>query len=262
MLTFKSACYIQPVKPASPTHCTICETPLQGAYCYTCGQKHTGEKAGVWILLQEALGTFFSLEKSGAATLWLLLRHPQRVVMNYVNGNRGYWQPPNKLVFYSLVLYGLHVSLIDKEVLNLTIEVEGVNPSLFFLGLVLPFLVLSAWLLYGAKPANFARHLVSNGYFWSTWFILLTLLGDAIDAVYLRDWGTVDFFLFLFLVSWSEARVFAASKAWWRKMLLSFTQVVLFFVLLATFAGLIYLTGGRVSSMEGKSPVENQELSN
>lgn len=214
------------------------------------------------LLLQEALGTFFSLEKSGAATLWKLLRSPQQVVMNYVDGNRGYWQPPNKLVFYGLVLYGLHVSLVDAEVLNLTIEVEGVNPSLFFLSLVLPFLVLSAWLLYGAKPANFARHLVSNSYFWSAWFILLTLLGDTIDAVFIRDWGTVDFFLFLFLVSWSEARVFAPSKTWWRKLLLSFTQVVLFFTLLATFAGLIYLTGGRVSSMEGKSSTENQEINN
>lgn len=249
------------MKPTSFTHCTICDTPLQGAYCHACGQKHTGKRAGVLLLLQEALATFFSLEKSGAATIFKLITRPREVVMNYINGNRGYWQPPNKLLFYALVVYGLHVSLADTNVLNLSLDVEGTNPSLFFLALVLPFLVLSAWLLYGAKVRNFANHLVSNSYFWAMWFILITFLGDAIDALTVRDWELLDFFFFLFLVCLYEAKVFAHAKRWWQQVLLSLSQVLLFFTLLALFAGLIYLAGGRISSMEdNKTEIQGESF--
>lgn len=90
------------------------------------------EKSWPNLLIRESLGTFFSLERSGLATLWQLLKNPRFVISNYLDGNRGYHQPPNKLLFYALVVYGLHVTLVDSHVLNLTLDIEGTTPSLFF----------------------------------------------------------------------------------------------------------------------------------
>jgi hypothetical protein len=196
------------------------------------------------------LATFFSLEKSGAATLWTLLVKPRFVATNYIAGNRGYFQSPNKLIFYALVLYGLHVLWMDTEVLNMSFDIEGINPAWFFLGLVLPLLVLRAWLLYGVKRHKLAHHLVSSSYFLSLWFILLTLLGDALDSVLDRDWWMVDFAAFMVLTCVYEARVFASDKSWWQQSLLTLAQLLLFVLLIALLVGLIYLSGGRVSSME------------
>ncbi len=226
---------------------------MQGAYCHGCGQKHTGKEAGFWLLVQEASATFFSLERSGGATIWALIRQPERVVKNYIAGNRGYWQSPNKLIFYALVLYGLHVWWVDTEVLNMSFDIEGVNPSWFFLGLVLPFLVLSSWLMYHPRRVKLAHHLVSMSYFWSVWFIVFTIWGDLIDLVVERDWPMIDFLFFLLLVCWSQARVFKPQLRWWKQLVLAPLQVLLFFILLAGFFGLIYLGGGRVKTVSGNS---------
>lgn len=234
------------MKAAQPENCTICQTTLQGTYCHACGQKHTGKEAGFLLLLQETIGTFFSLEKSGGATLWALLRKPRFVVMNYIEGNRGYLQSPNKLIFYALVLFGLHVLLVDQEVLNMSFDIEGFNPAWSFLTLVLPFLVLSSWLLHGPKRIPLAHHLVAVSYFFALWFIILTILGDALYALF-NNTIFVDFVLFLLLVCGFSARVFAAHKPVWQQILLGLLQVLLFFALLALLVGVIYLLGGRVS---------------
>lgn len=234
------------MKAAQPENCTICQTTLQGTYCHACGQKHTGKEAGFLLLLQETIGTFFSLEKSGGATLWALLRKPRFVVMNYIEGNRGYLQSPNKLIFYALVLFGLHVLLVDQEVLNMSFDIEGFNPAWSFLTLVLPFLVLSSWLLHGPKRIPLAHHLVAVSYFFALWFIILTILGDALYALF-NNTIFVDFVLFLLLVCGFSARVFAAHKPVWQQILLGLIQVLLFFALLALLVGVIYLLGGRVS---------------
>ena len=53
--------------------CTQCGTVRVGPYCHQCGQLHSGKKAGLILLIRESLGTFFSLERSGLATLWQLI---------------------------------------------------------------------------------------------------------------------------------------------------------------------------------------------
>jgi len=116
-------------KPAAA--CTQCGTPLIDKYCHQCGQLHSGKKASLILLISESLATFFSLERSGFATLLLLLKKPHIVISNYLAGNRGYYQSPNKLLFYALIVFGLHLSWVDSTVLNLNFDVEGASPSIF-----------------------------------------------------------------------------------------------------------------------------------
>ena len=227
--------------------CTQCGTVRVGPYCHTCGQLHSGKKAGLILLVRESLGTFFSLERSGMATLWQLLKNPGFVISNYLNGNRGYHQPPNKLLFYALVVYGLHVTLFDTNVLNLTLDIEGTTPSLFFMLLVIPFLSLGGWLLYNPKKHGFADHLVVNSYFVSVWFILLTVVGDTVDYFHTRNWDYTDFFIFMLATTIYNARYFKPADPFYQKTVYALIQIVLYFLILATIAGIIYLLGGRVS---------------
>jgi len=227
--------------------CTQCGTVRVGPYCHQCGQLHSGKKAGLILLVRESLGTFFSLERSGLATLWQLIKNPRFVVSNYLNGNRGYHQPPNKLLFYALVVYGLHVTLVDSNVLNLTLDIEGSTPSLFFMLLVIPFLSLGGWLLYNPRKYGFADHLVANSYFVSVWFILLTVIGDTIDYIHPRDWDYVDFFVFMAATTLHNTLYFIPQKPLFQKIVFPLIHILLYSLILASLAGLIYLLGGRVS---------------
>lgn len=231
---------------AGKSNCTQCFTPLQGKYCHQCGQLHSGQKASLILLLREGLGTFFSLERSGLATIIQLLKRPGLIVHNYIAGNRGYYQPPNKLIFYALVIFGLHLSLIDNNVLNLSFDVEGFSPSIFFMLIVIPLLALAGWLLYGPKKHRYADHLVANSYLVPVWYMLLTVLGDLIDYIYQRDWDWVDFAVFMLITPMYSAFVFRPDKNKFQQIGLGILQFLGYFLILAAIIGIIYLLGGRV----------------
>lgn len=226
--------------------CTQCGTLRHGPYCHQCGQLHSGQKASLLLLLRESLATFFSLERSGLATVIQLLRRPATIVNTYIEGNRGYYQHPNKLLFYALVVYGLHFTLVDSYVLNLSFELEGATPSLIFMAIVLPFLSVTSWLVFNPRKYDFADHLVANSYFVSIWFILITIIGDLIDWIYPREWDSADILVFLFLTSYSTSRVFSFEKPWFKKVLLALAQIVTFCLLILFVVALIYMLGGRV----------------
>ncbi len=229
-------------------NCTQCNTQLIGNYCHHCGQQHTGQKASLLLLLREGLGTFFSLERSGLATLLGLVKNPKHIVINYLEGNRGFYQPPNKLIFYALIVFGLHLSLVDNEVLNLSFDVEGISPSLFFMILVIPLLSLAGWLLYGPRKHRFADHLVMNSYIVPVWYMLLTLFGDLLDLIYQRDWDFVDFLLFLVITPLYTGFVFQPEKSRIRQIGMALLHLLLYFSIIAAITGIIYLLGGRVRS--------------
>lgn len=227
-------------------NCTQCNSLLVGKYCHQCGQLHSGQKVSLLLLMRESLGTFFSLERSGLATIISLLKSPKHIVVNYLAGNRGYFQPPNKLIFYALIVFGLHLSWVDNTVLNLSFEVEGISPSIFFMLIVIPVLALAGWLLYGARKHSYADHLVANSYLVPVWYILLTLFGDIVDYFYQRDWDVVDFAVFMLLTPLYSAFVFQPEKHKLWQIGLALFHVLLYFLIIAAIVGIIYLLGGRV----------------
>jgi len=233
---------------ASPTACTQCGTQLIDKYCQHCGQLHSGKKASMSLLFRESLATFFSLERSGFASLFLLVTKPRLIILNYLEGNRGYYQPPNKLLFYALVVFGLHFSWVDSTVLNLSFDIEGVSPSLFFMAIVIPILSLAGWLLYNPRKHHFAEHLITNSYMVSVWYILLTLFGNLYDYIAERDWGTIDFFIFILVTPLYSAFVFRPQKHKIKQIGLAFLHFALFVLIIAALVALVYLLGGRVKN--------------
>jgi hypothetical protein len=200
--------------------------------------------------MQEAAATFFSLEKSGLATMYTLLVKPEKVIHNYWQGQRAYYQSPNKILFYALLVLGLHLSFVNKEIIGLQFDVQGIAPQLMFILLILPFYSLSSWLLYHPKKYRFAEHLIAKAYLVGLCLLLFTLIDDFFYGVFgLDDLYQLDFLGFMLLTAWLNWRVFGQRKNWWRGVLFSLADLLLMLLLLAMLVGIIYLLGGNVQEV-------------
>lgn len=234
-----------------PDQCSICAQPLQGPYCSQCGQLHGKKRPSLWSLTQEAAATFFSLEKSGFSTLYYLLTKPEKVIHNYWQGQRAYYQSPNKILFYALLVVGLHLSFVNKEIIGLHFDVEGIAPQLMFILLVLPFYSLSSWLLYHPKKYRFAEHLIAKAYLVGLCLLLFTLIDDLFGWLFgIEDLYQFDFLGFMLLTAWLNWRVFGQQKSWWRGVLFSLADLLLMLLILASLVGIIYLLGGNVRQVD------------
>jgi hypothetical protein len=90
------------VEPGAP--CANCETPLQGPYCYNCGQLAESFERSVWHLVVEGFESFFHFDGRFWATLPNLLLHPQRLTRAYLDGKRAGQIPPLRLFLVVLLI--------------------------------------------------------------------------------------------------------------------------------------------------------------
>jgi len=112
--------------------------------------------------------------------------------------------------------------------------------------IVIPLLSLAGWLLYHPRKHHYADHLVTNSYLVSVWYILLTLFGDLYAYIAERDWGEVDFIVFMLLTTLYSAFVFRPEKHKIKQLGMAVLHIALFMLIIAALVGIIYLLGGRV----------------
>jgi len=91
------------------TPCANCETPLQGTYCYNCGQLAEDFHRNSWHLLVEAVESLLHLDGRLFKTLPNLLRRPGQLTRDYLNGKRA-WQVQPFRMFLVILLVVLFVS--------------------------------------------------------------------------------------------------------------------------------------------------------
>ena len=86
------------------TPCGNCETPLQGAYCHSCGQLAEDFHKNIWHLFTEVLESFFHWDGRLFRTLPALVYKPGELTRNFMNGKRAYQVPPFRLFIVVLVV--------------------------------------------------------------------------------------------------------------------------------------------------------------
>src|SRR5687767_14519302 len=76
-------------------HCLNCNTPMQGKYCYACGQKQIEpHEHTLKYLVGQFLVSAFSFENKLLKTLWFLLPNPDFLPWNTLRvRERGIWHP-------------------------------------------------------------------------------------------------------------------------------------------------------------------------
>ena len=90
------------------TPCANCATPLQGPWCYACGQLGEDFHRSTWKLLFEAVEGLLHFDGRVWRTLPDLFGHPARLTRAYLEGHRAPQVPPFRL--FLVVLLAIFVA--------------------------------------------------------------------------------------------------------------------------------------------------------
>ena len=93
-------------------NCLNCKTPLEGSYCYSCGQPDRTLVRFFPVLLRDLLSDALDLDSRFARTFIPLLFRPGRLTNEYVIGRRARYVPPLRLYLFSSILFFLFAALV------------------------------------------------------------------------------------------------------------------------------------------------------
>jgi len=173
--------------------CSICEKEINTLYCGDCGQKITRKKTTMLSMLTDFLMKLVSFEKSVIATFGKILKNPKAVVQNYMDGNRNYYSHPGAMLFWALTFGALHVFFVNDKILGGSFELdttEGgftISAEAGILGISLILFFLCSSLAFIRSRQGVAKHLISNVYISSAFFIIFTILMDLIGWLFSLD---------------------------------------------------------------------------
>jgi hypothetical protein len=102
--------------------CANCETPLQGPYCYNCGQLAEQFERSIWHLVVEGFESFFHFDGRLFQTVPKLALRPGKLTREYLDGKRAFQIPPLRMfLIVILVLFfagGLNMHATGKQAVN------------------------------------------------------------------------------------------------------------------------------------------------
>ncbi len=78
--------------------CLICSNEIYEKYCFKCRQHLKSERISTKSILEDLFGNLFSLEKSFFKNIKIALLRPQKLILNYWKGFRGYYYSPGKFL--------------------------------------------------------------------------------------------------------------------------------------------------------------------
>ena len=226
------------------TKCTICNTIVEQNYCSNCGQKTGKKRTTLLSLLSDGIKSFLDVEKSALASILLIIKNPRKIVVNYVEGNRGYYPSPFKLLIYALAITALHLTYVDKLILGADINAEGVETHIMFWLVFFPLLALSSLISFVAKKESFLAHFISTLYISSAWFILLILIVDLLLFCGLDIVGGFVLLIFIELVFVWDVRVYQYDKKWLQMVGGTLLQNAVIFALIGILVFVSYLLNG------------------
>lgn len=227
----------------SDSLCSNCETVLQGAYCQHCGQKSTNKRITFWNIISDYILQFLSLDKSGFATILKLITSPKKVVSNYWNGYRNYYQSPGKILFYFITVAGLHIVFVNSELFNMTISISHISPQ-FGIVFFIPLIALITYLTYYKQKLNFGEHFITSTYLFSVFGILFIIIDDIVNYYFKLNFNYFNFqYLIIIILLWSVF-VYSKNNKWYTLILNFILTLVVFLLIISVLIGIIYLAGG------------------
>lgn len=194
--------------------CSVCNIPVDENYCGRCGQKISGKPATTISLVTDFFSNFFSVEHSGFATIFKILRNPKPIVENYYAGNRNYYASPGKVLLYAITLVAIHVTIFDQTILGVTFNAENLSAQYLFWLALFPILLLISGLAFIKSERRFSKHLISIVYISSSLFVVAVLLNDLIIFAFGDQFKIWAFVGFISLVFFWNSRVLTKGGKW------------------------------------------------
>lgn len=208
--------------------CSICEIPIKENFCSRCGQRLSEKSTTIISLLTDFLANFFSLEKSGFATIFKILKNPKSIVNNYYFGFKNYYASPGKLLFYGIAVVALHLTFVNDKLMGLSLDVENISAQYLFWLVMFPILLFSSYMTFIRVEKHLSKHLISIIYVASSLFIALTLLNDIIILLFGDKLGLWTFIAFVALSFLWNSTVFTKKKNYIYIILNTIIQIIIF----------------------------------
>ena len=177
---------------ATSDHCMNCRAPLQGAYCYRCGQSSQTQRLRFRELASGLVQGLFELDSKTLRTVWHLLVRPGLMTRDYVEGARVIYLGP--LRYYMLIVaftigisavFGIHETHVAgaKEGFWDT-HFVALQISLVYMLISIPIAV-GQWLLHRASRLTLAEH-----YAFVLYLLAQTVfVGEGVDVFVLITTG-------------------------------------------------------------------------
>jgi len=224
-------------------YCSICKTPMQDTFCATCGQKHSNKRTTFLSIITDYITQILSLERSGFATIIQLIIYPKKVVENYWNGYRNYFQSPGKILFYFLTIAGLQIVLVSPKLFDLTISAGIISPQFVFI-IIIPLLSLTSYLTYKKHGLHYGEHFIAQTYLFSVFGILFIIVGNVFDYLLKFNLGIFNFFFMLLIILLWSVFVFSKKRKWYFLILNFLLELVVFISIISILITLGYFSGG------------------
>jgi len=208
--------------------CSVCEISFEENYCSRCGQKFSNTPTTTVSLISDFFSNFFSLERSGFATILKILANPKKIVNNYFSGYKNYYSSPGKILLYGIACVALHVSFVSNKVMGLSVNVQNINAQYLFWIILFPVLFFISFATFFRRERNFSKHIISITYIATSLFILLTILNDIIILTLGDLLGIWAFILFVLSVFFWNSRVFSNKQKYLTFTLNTAVQAIIF----------------------------------
>jgi hypothetical protein len=95
--------------------CRNCDTPLDGDYCSSCGQRNVDLERPIWGLLAGVVKETFEVDGRAALTLKTLFRHPGMLTSEFLAGRRRTYTPPLRLYLVTSISFFVFVAWLAQS---------------------------------------------------------------------------------------------------------------------------------------------------
>jgi len=114
---------------AGSAQCLNCGTPLEGPFCYYCGQPDKNFMRFFPALLREFLEDFLELDSRFMRTMKPLLFLPGKLTRDYLDGKRFRYTPPLRLYIFSSMAFFILAAMLAGNAITLDSSVFTDNGS-------------------------------------------------------------------------------------------------------------------------------------
>ena len=92
--------------------CLNCGAALQGRFCHACGQRTVPPFPTLREMIVDAWHELTVFDSRLARTVWLLVRHPGTLAVEYLSGRRTTYIPPLRLYLVASVVFFLIAAIV------------------------------------------------------------------------------------------------------------------------------------------------------
>jgi len=194
--------------------CSVCSAEISKKHCSNCGQYFKNKRVTSFTILGDLFDNVFSLEKSFFKNMKTILLQPEKIVLNYWNGYRGFYYSPGR--FFTITSLFIAVNyLFSNDFLGLKVTAEkSFSTQLAIILINILFLTFLSFITYFKYKKNLYEHLILNIYnvsLWTVLFIPISILLDLINvSSSIKGFFYIPFHLLIIL--WGS-RAFEMSKS-------------------------------------------------